>query len=174
MVINLIVFTLMVLNIIEAGDFCFDGTIGKIWVTLTMDPHVSWSWTNWVLKWNDCNWSNIARTRKGSVGISTGPGCCSSGFFRLSGRRGSLNLIGRFQFPLETRLLCDSGIAHCALPATVTKPDRSFIVSGQLSCDCVHDYNTEVTGVSREDFEANSTDAQIENLIVREFDHNFN
>merc|ERR1719285_425587 len=95
-------------------------------------------------------------------------------FFRISGRRSKKTVHYRFGFTRQTRILCDSGIAYCSFPLILSKTEHLFYVSGALACNCVHGYNTEATGVTWEDFEANSTDAQIENLIVTKLNHSFN
>ena len=79
-----------------------------------------------------------------------------------------------FEFQQERRLLCASGIVYCNFPVTINKDRNLFYVRGVLTCNCFHGYNTEVTGVSWENFKANSTDAQIGNLNILELDHSFN
>ena len=172
--INVIICILMLLKVGEAGQYCFDDTIGYIQITLTDALDVEWDYTKWSLTWNDDNWSSFHPIPKGEVGVSTGRGCCSGGFVRIFRPRGQ-QLICHFKFSRETRILCDSGIAYCSFPVILSKTiDGLFYVSGAITCNCVHGYNTEATGVTWEDFEANSTDAQIENLIVTKLNHSFN
>jgi len=156
MIINLIICILLMLNFIEAAQYCLDDTWGQIWVTVSLDCELIFY--RWKLTWTDGNWSPLPSIAKGTGGTVAGSGCSSGGRLRLNaGRVRRYYFICPFEFQRELHLLCASGIASCNFPLTLHRDNHGIIyVSGTLNCHCIHDY-TEGKDLSWKDFETNAT-----------------
>ena len=172
MFISLIITTLMVLNVGEAAQYCFDDAQGTIYVTMTVDDRLSIRYSRWKLTWKRCLWSKTCATR-GFTRKITAQGCCTKGMFKLGNREGQF-LSFSFMFEHEQHVMCYGEKPRCSFPAMIHERDGIYYVAGILNCFCVPD-NIEVGDMAWEDFDTNATyNATIESINILEYEHRLN
>jgi hypothetical protein len=174
MVMNLMTFSLVVLKVSKAAQYCFDDSPGQISVTLAVPTNYRY----WSLRWQP--WQAITYVKPGGSGTASASGCSTTGMFLIKRQNYEKpqQFHSPFEFATETHVTCLPGIPFCSFAVQAHlqhgASGESLYVTGVLHCNCVANY-TEVGDEVWKDSEANAKYiTPIRGIILFENEQSYN
>jgi hypothetical protein len=160
MVSSLIICSLILMKVSEAGQVCFDDIPGTIDVSI----NIPIKFRRWDLVWDP--WPRLSYQRSTSSQVVGASGCSDGGRFLVAKKIRGKGFVCPFLFTTDAHITCSPGRPFCSFTSTFSQDREIWWVRGELYCHCVPG------DVLFDDSDANITySAQIESIIVVQNEH---